>query len=150
MEAVRLAERAVALAGRQDPRLLDTLAAPMLRQLSSNGALQVVDEALHLDPSPDIAVWFAGASGLMASGQPVPGRGRRSLGCSSLHERFEGRSRSSSKGAGVFSRRSSSTSAEDGRAIIEWDGTLERPPKRTPSTVFDKICAVRTRRGCRP
>ena len=77
-EAVRLAERAVALAGRQDARLLDTLAAAYAAATEFERALQVVDEALHLDASPDIAAGLLERRALYGKRQPYrdPGVGR--------------------------------------------------------------------------
>jgi tetratricopeptide (TPR) repeat protein len=77
-EAVRLAERAVALTEHRDARLLDALAAAYAAATEFERALQVVDEALHLDPSPDIAAGLLQRRALYGKRQPYrdPGVGR--------------------------------------------------------------------------
>jgi tetratricopeptide (TPR) repeat protein len=77
-EAVRLASRAVALTGRQDARLLDTLATAYAAATEFEQALKVVDEALRLDPPPDIAAGLLERRALYGKRQPYrnPGVGR--------------------------------------------------------------------------
>jgi Flp pilus assembly protein TadD len=77
-EAVRLAERAVALTDRRDARLLDALAAAHAAATEFERALQVVDEALRLDPSPDLAAGLLQRRSLYGKRQPYrdPGVGR--------------------------------------------------------------------------
>jgi tetratricopeptide (TPR) repeat protein len=74
-EAVRLAERAVALTERQDARLLDTLAAAYAAATEFERALQVVDEALRLNPpSPDLVAGLLQRRALYGTRQPYRDR----------------------------------------------------------------------------
>jgi tetratricopeptide (TPR) repeat protein len=69
-EAVRLAERAAALTGRQDAPLLDALATAYAAATEFERALKVVDEALRLDPSRDIVAGLLERRALYAKRQP--------------------------------------------------------------------------------